>query len=774
MDNFNNNTWGWYGCDELQTGQVICLSNGTAPYPVAIANAVCGPQVPGANFTGTGGAADWAALNPSSQRVFGAPGTAPAGSNGCIFTCGTDIVNNATAPTAYSAVGYFEAYNGDRSFLTMDTISIDPTNYTHVHFAFANITSNFSISLASQEQQFEYFKELAGMKRIVSFGGWDFSTNIDTYMIFREGVAAANRDTLVNNLVEFVISNALDGVDFDWEYPGEPDIPGIPAGSDEDGSNYLAFLQALRTALPDNIPIAAIAEVVDHIFYMTYDLHGTWDLGNEWAQNGCSAGDCLFSHVNLTETMWALSMITKAPVATSSIMVGVTSYGRSFEMTPVGCYTSDCTWDAAGAAGPCTDTAGYISNAEINQILADDSDAQQIFSSNDDSDILVYNETQWVAYMTNTTKSTRTAYYQTFNFAGTSEWAVDLEEYQLFSYTDGTDTGLELLELSAYSDSLNLDVNYNLSCINLRRGDNTSAQLEEYVVLGALKIDAILYEYKGKTNTKTRALAEVKRFALRTGLGIAASVAPEDDGVVGAFSTSVSNIESIVGLLSISSTFTLPDESDLETALENILSQLVEATTTAITNLTIAIFEKPNQAKPLPGSLIDGPFMYPVSNYFYNSKILFGMDSDTWTNTVDKFNGTIKKHMVGAALGDADYYILRDSSTAETDCTETAKYYIDGSCYTLAYPGASECIAGIGTQALATEDTITSITSYDIDMEELITNSYTCQNTTNMYFGSLDVDVADLAQDGTTLPTCFFNLPVFDLVSTTSFLHHTF
>jgi chitinase len=536
MDNFNNNTWGWYGCDELQAGQVICLSNGTAPYPMAIANAVCGPQVPGTNFTGTDSAADWASLNPcplnaccdiwgecgaspdycnDTLAASGAPGTAPTGSNGCIFNCGTDIVKNATAPTAYSAVGYFEAYNGDRSCLNMDAISIDPTKYTHVHFAFANITLNFSISVAGQEQQFEYFKELAGMKRIVSFGGWDFSTNIDTYMIFREGVAAANRDTLVNNLVEFVSSNALDGVDFDWEYPGEPDIPGIPAGSDEYGSNYLAFLQALRTALPDKsisisapasyyylkaFPIAAIAEVVDHVFYMTYDLHGTWDLGNGWAQNGCSAGDCLFSHVNLTETMWVLSMITKAPVATSSIMVGVTSYGRSFEMTTVGCYTSDCTWDAAGSAGPCSDTAGYIDNAEINQILADDSSGQQIFSSDDDSDILVYNETQWVAYMTNTTKSTRTAYYQTFNFAGTSEWAIDLEEYQFFSYTDGTDTGMELLELSAYSNSLNLDVNYNLSCINLRRGDNTSAQLEEYVVPGALKIDAILYEYKGKTN----------------------------------------------------------------------------------------------------------------------------------------------------------------------------------------------------------------------------------------------------------------------------------
>lgn len=26
------------------------------------------------------------------------------------------------------------------------------------------------------------------------------------------------------------MDNQLDGVDFDWEYPGAPDIPGIPPG----------------------------------------------------------------------------------------------------------------------------------------------------------------------------------------------------------------------------------------------------------------------------------------------------------------------------------------------------------------------------------------------------------------------------------------------------------------------------------------------------------------------------------------------------------------
>lgn len=57
-------------------------------------------------------------------------------------------------------------------------------------------------------------------------------------------------------------------------------------------------------------PIAAMSKVVDYIIYMTYDLHGQWDAGNKWSQDGCPGGNCLRSHVNLTETMTALSMVS--------------------------------------------------------------------------------------------------------------------------------------------------------------------------------------------------------------------------------------------------------------------------------------------------------------------------------------------------------------------------------------------------------------------------------------------------------------------------------
>ncbi|KAJ5742571.1 glycoside hydrolase [Penicillium nucicola] len=464
IESYNNETWAWYGCSELQAGQNICLSTGNPPYPLPIANAECGPQVAGTVFNSTD-SGDWEAYNPCPlnaccdafgqcgitptycNRTFADnknPGTAANGSYGCLSNCGTTITNWAVPPSSFYKVGYYEPTSMDRSCLQMSPLSIDTSVLTHVYYAFGNISSDFSINVNGYETEFSEFVELKDVKRVMSFGGWDFSTGVDTYMIFREGTSAAHRSTLVENIVNYVSDTGLDGIDIDWEYPGEPDIAGIPAGSDDEGDNYLAFLKALKAALPDDkivsitapssywylqaFPISEMADVVDFINYMTYDLHGTWDADSTWADNGCTAGDCLFSHVNMTETEWALAMLTKSGIATNQIMVGVASYGRSFEMSEAGCYDSSCTWTAAGLAGECTDTAGYISNAEINRILLTN-DNSEAYSDGNVTDFIVYNDTQWVGYMTNDTKTKRATWYEGYNFGGTAEWAVDLEEF---------------------------------------------------------------------------------------------------------------------------------------------------------------------------------------------------------------------------------------------------------------------------------------------------------------------------------------------------------
>lgn len=467
IESFNDETWGWMGCNNLQASQTICLSKGKAPFPAPVPNAVCGPQVPGTKQPEDDDPLLWGSLNPCplnaccnvwgqcgitpefctrTDSPTGNPGTAKPGTNGCIDSCGVKIINDAEPPDTYASIGYFLGTNIERQCLTMDAWFIHTSDFSHIQFGFGDISSDFSISVTEAKQQFEYFKTMKGVKKIISFGGWDFSTSPSTYQIFRDGVKEANRDTFARNVVDFVVANDLDGVDFDWEYPGAPDIEGIPAGSDDEGDNYAAFLSVVRSKMPAGksvsiaapasfwylqaFPIKKIVEIVDYIVFMTYDLHGQWDYGKQYVHPGCPAGDCLRSHVNSTETEYALAMITKAGAPTKKLMVGVSSYGRSFEMTTPGCTGPMCTYTEGGAAeGRCTATSGYLANAEINEIIEKDSSATVWYDEDSDSDYMVYDGTQWVAYMTDDTKDKRKNAYKGLNMGGTTDWSIDLMSF---------------------------------------------------------------------------------------------------------------------------------------------------------------------------------------------------------------------------------------------------------------------------------------------------------------------------------------------------------
>jgi hypothetical protein len=300
---FNKKTWGWDGCKNgnPKIGLRLCVSKGNPPMPAPVYNAECGPTVPGTEPPGDD--EDLAYLNPcpldvccnfwghcgttkdfciSSNSSTGNPGTSAPGENGCIANCGMELVNNDTPPNEYRKIGYFE--------------------------------------------------------------GWNYN---------RKAVAPGNRNAVADRLVKFANDNGIDGLDFDWEYPGATDIEGSDPGEDNDGDNYLEFLKLVREKLPSgkSLSIATassywylkgflikkMAPYLDYIVFMMYDLHGQWDVNSKWSMEGCEAGNCLRSHINSTLTMNSMIMITKAGVPSHKVVMGVTSYGRSFKMTDPTC-----------------------------------------------------------------------------------------------------------------------------------------------------------------------------------------------------------------------------------------------------------------------------------------------------------------------------------------------------------------------------------------------------------------------------------------------------
>ncbi|KAK4454184.1 killer toxin subunits alpha beta [Podospora aff. communis PSN243] len=498
IEKFNKKkTWGFSTCEAMAENMRICISDGDPPMPSPIDGASCGPQKPGTQRPTNG--TKLADLNPCplntccniwgncgttadfciDTSIDGAPGTAKKGTYGCISNCGMDIVNNDVKPAKFERIGYFEGWNKNRPCLHMDVTEVkDP--HTIIHFAFGWINEDFTVSTKGVEEQFEKFKKMTGIKKVISYGGWAFSNEAPTSHIIRQAVRPENAARFAENVAKFVIDNNLDGVDFDWEYPGADDILGSDPGTPVDGANYLAFFKMMKRRLPGktvsfaspasywylrHFPIAELAKVADYIVYMTYDLHGQWDVGGKYAAEGCEWGNCLRSHVNKTETINSLALITKAGVPAYKVFVGISSYGRSFKMAEIGCHGPDCLYlgernQSPAAKGYCTGEGGYLADAEIRQTkkiaAANGYEFYEYYDEKSDSDILVYDNVEWVAYMDHETKERRVEWYKSLNFGGVSDWAVDLQRDASTS-TGGAIEGLADLDLSR---NCNLDKHY--------------------------------------------------------------------------------------------------------------------------------------------------------------------------------------------------------------------------------------------------------------------------------------------------------------------------
>ncbi|CAG8889263.1 unnamed protein product [Penicillium egyptiacum] len=375
----NKKTWGWDGC-ELPVGLRICVSNGNPPLPGSVWNADCGPTVPGTEAPKDG--EELAELNPCPLDVC------------CNIwgKCGTTV--DFCIPSKSSTGNPGTSAPGENGCI--DNCGIEMVN--------------------NDDAPKEY-------RKVGYFEGWNY-----------------------NRL--FAVDNNLDGLDFDWEYPGATDIEGSEPGQEDDGENYLEFLKLVREKLPDDkslsiataasfwylkgFPAKDMAPVVDYFIHMAYDLHGQWDVGREWSMEGCPAGNCLRSHINSTQTHGSLVMMTKAGVPSHKIVVGVTSYGRSFKMADATCRGPLCTYlgegnDSPAKPGRCTETGGYISNYEINEIIEDGGAIKSWYDEETDSDYLVYDSVEWVAYMTDKTKDRRRDQYKGLNCGGTTDWAIDLQ-----------------------------------------------------------------------------------------------------------------------------------------------------------------------------------------------------------------------------------------------------------------------------------------------------------------------------------------------------------
>ena len=198
-----------------------------------------------------------------------------------------------------TVVGYYAGWAAYQGY-TPDQIPAE--HLTQINYAFARIDPDtLTIALenpAHDKKNLAALRQLRQehphLKLLISVGGWS-----DSPYFSDAAATAARRERFAASCVDFVVEHGLDGVDLDWEYPVSGGAPGTihrPA----DRQNFTKLLQELRTQLDrqgrrdgkdysltiagaagswylNQIEAVKVADIVDHIFLMGYDLHGPWD-----------------------------------------------------------------------------------------------------------------------------------------------------------------------------------------------------------------------------------------------------------------------------------------------------------------------------------------------------------------------------------------------------------------------------------------------------------------------------------------------------------------
>lgn len=335
-------------------------------------------------------------------------------------------------------IGYFEGWAQNRPCNVFWPEDIPVGLYTHINFAFATIDPvTFKVGPGSQ-LDIGLYRRLALIKQkdpdlqlFIAIGGWTFNDPGPTQMVFSDLAASVPRQkAFIESLISFMSTYGFDGVDLDWEYPRTPDR----AGREVDYANFPKFMKRLKESLDGaskeiSITLPAsywylqhfdIVELVKHVSWfniMSYDLHGTWDKGNEWT------GNFLNAHTNLTEIDLALDLLWRNDINPAHVVLGLAFYGRSFSATSSSCLEPGCTFKSGGEKGRCSREVGILLNSEIDDLVEKHGAKPKLYEK-EAVKVATWGDGQWVSYDDKDTFDLKSRYAQKMCLGGLMVWAI--------------------------------------------------------------------------------------------------------------------------------------------------------------------------------------------------------------------------------------------------------------------------------------------------------------------------------------------------------------
>jgi chitinase len=337
-------------------------------------------------------------------------------------------------------VGYYQSWNvRNRVCNKVSPRDLNTTGYTHLFYSFASIDpATYRIAPAHTDDpaMMREFTGLAkdGLQTWIAIGGFDFSDpGTPTHTTWSDVCATkARRAAFINSVKEYMDEYGFQGVDLDWEYPGDPSRGGNGL---DDTKNLVLLVKEMRAAYGNAYGISltlapdywylrwfdpkGMEPYVDFFGFMAYDLHGSWDSDVLTLGKKVRGQADIREIANNTVPLWFDGLDP------AKINFGLAMYGRGYTLADPTCNQLLCPFSGASDPAPCTNSKGVMSLLEIQQLIKRKGLTPQYLADSMMKQITW--DDQWIGYDDEETFAAKKAWADSRCFGGTMVWSIDFQ-----------------------------------------------------------------------------------------------------------------------------------------------------------------------------------------------------------------------------------------------------------------------------------------------------------------------------------------------------------